>query len=350
MRVNGLLQFTVFVCLLFGLPAFSGEGRIPIWESMTITDSGKYILTRDVDGSPGVPVLDVQASDVHIDLNGFRLRADAAPVIRAVGQRNIEIRAGKLAGGTRGIEIIAAPTGGGGVVIENLMIEGWSEVGVYLDAMYNFQILRNVIEGEGSGAIAVVNNVGGWKVAGTIEWNEAKSPIIVRQGANVSIVHNRLNDVVVDQPVDGAIHVDESYGGIIGWNSLHYVDGDGIYVVNSEGVEVRENTVSIAFRSGIVVEADGNAVVQNVVRGCGDHGIFVRRRENHIDRNVLTSNGFSGNGYGLYLEGSAFDNTYGRNTARGNPGGPCFGPTTSDWCDEGLGNSSFGDNYMPNLF
>jgi len=53
-------------------------------------------------------------------------------------------------------------------------------------------------------------------------------------------------------------------------------------------------------------------------------------------------------GGGGVVEGS--NNTYGRNTARGNAGGVCAGPSTSDWCVMGLGNSSFGDNYIPNLF
>ena len=65
----------------------------------------------------------------------------------------------------------------------------------------------------------------------------------------------------------------------------------------------------------------------------------------------------AGLGHGLHLSfnwGGDW-NTFGRNTARGNPGGPCaFAggpyPPTADFCDEGLANSSFNDNYMPNFF
>jgi hypothetical protein len=70
----------------------------------------------------------------------------------------------------------------------------------------------------------------------------------------------------------------------------------------------------------------------------------------------MNANGRSGQGHGLHISPiwAGNDNTIGRNTARGNPGGPCTAPpgpqNTTDFCDEGFNNTSFGDNFLPNLY
>jgi hypothetical protein len=56
---------------------------------------------------------------------------------------------------------------------------------------------------------------------------------------------------------------------------------------------------------------------------------------NHIEANVLTDNG-----NGLVFDVHAEDNLYRGNTARGS--------VTADFIDSGVGNTSHGDNYMPN--
>jgi len=74
-------------------------------------------------------------------------------------------------------------------------------------------------------------------------------------------------------------------------------------------------------------------------------GTFVNGLRNQVDRNVAGSN-FQ---FGLHFGNAAADCTYGRNTARGNVGGPCPTGGTTDFCDEGANDSSFGDNFMPTL-
>ena len=95
------------------------------------------------------------------------------------------------------------------------------------------------------------------------------------------------------------------------------------------------------------VRGAGSLVLENTVSGSWEDGIEVWGARNHVEGNVLTGNG----GYGLHFEAGSSGNVYRRNTSRGNAGSapPC--PAANlDFCNEGGGNSSAGDNFMPSLF
>ena len=113
-----ILWFRALAILLATVaPAFAGEGRIPIWEPTAITAAGKYIVTRNINGPPGVPVIDILASGVDIELNGQTLVGSGAPVIRAVGHDTITIRNGSVFGDVACIQVVSAPGGSSGVSI-----------------------------------------------------------------------------------------------------------------------------------------------------------------------------------------------------------------------------------------
>lgn len=51
-------------------PLIAADGAIPVWEP-TITEPGRYVLTRNITSSTG-PVLYISSvGDVHLDLGGF---------------------------------------------------------------------------------------------------------------------------------------------------------------------------------------------------------------------------------------------------------------------------------------
>ena len=75
----------------------------------------------------------------------------------------------------------------------------------------------------------------------------------------------------------------------------------------------------------------------------GSYGVYVEGDRNRIEANVLNDKFF-----GLYFAPTAENNVYVGNVARGGAGSGCTGTGTSNFCDEGTGNTSNGDNYMPN--
>jgi len=125
------------------------------------------------------------------------------------------------------------------------------------------------------------------------------------------------------------------------------IEGNGIVIRHSVikegevplqsciGCEVSENRAA-----GIEVDpgSSGTLLLNNTVNG----GIVVSGDRNHIEGNLTTGN----SSFGLLLEGD--DNVYRRNTSRGNSGAGCTSPPGNvDFCDNGTGNSSHGDNYIP---
>ena len=65
---------------LMAAPVWSAEGRTPVWTDGTIIGAdGRYILTRNIVGVGGTPVIEIAASNVDLDLNG---REFASELIR----------------------------------------------------------------------------------------------------------------------------------------------------------------------------------------------------------------------------------------------------------------------------
>lgn len=73
-------------------------------------------------------------------------------------------------------------------------------------------------------------------------------------------------------------------------------------------------------------------------------GIRIVGSRSLVTRNVTTG----AVGFGLHLLPSASGNVYGGNVARGNAGSlPGCSATNVEFCDEGTGNTSNGDNFLP---
>jgi parallel beta-helix repeat protein len=367
------------------LPAIAGEGRTPIyaWQT-TITQPGKYIVTRDI--TPlicNAAVIDIQVpagaitgpGHVDIDLNGFRVSAcPGHPVILAQGQDNITVRNGTLAFADQGVLVIGGPAGNRKVVIEDVKITDVVIAGIQLEGISDFALRRNNVVTTGVlpalvglAQTGIVVDQGGFpgQVKGTIEDNQVERTgggIVVRGGSSVAIKNNRVADLV--GAAQGAIVYDISDNGLIAENTVENVaGGSGIYLGDSQGNKIYNNVVRGAEANGIYLAgfSDDNLVLDNVATQNGFDGLRVEGSQNHIERNVLNSNGLSGQpSWGLHFAafgGPLVNNTYGRNTAHGNPGpaGLCpFGggpnPPTNDFCDEGPGALSWADNFMPFLF
>jgi hypothetical protein len=118
----------------------------------------------------------------------------------------------------------------------------------------------------------------------------------------------------------------------------------GLSASGTGGV-IQENVIQASVY-GICLSGSGVRVAQNVVRGAAIDGVVVYGARNHIEGNLATANG----GCGLHFANGSSSNVYRSNTARGNAAAPCCLGGTTDFCDQGTGNSSNGDNFMPAKF
>jgi hypothetical protein len=91
------------VCLLTAMPVFAADGAIPIWEPTTITQPGKYVLTRNIINADSVII--IESNDVALDLNGFTVETtvifSAAVEVREVD--NVAIENGYIRAASMGI-------------------------------------------------------------------------------------------------------------------------------------------------------------------------------------------------------------------------------------------------------
>lgn len=107
------IRIVVIVTALSGVPDLpAGEGRLELSQSMmpiTITQSGSYVVTEDLQGTSGNRGIHITASDVSIDLNGFDLVGVGASLggIDVTGtHRNISVRNGTVRNwGSIGVDI-----------------------------------------------------------------------------------------------------------------------------------------------------------------------------------------------------------------------------------------------------
>ncbi len=347
-RIGTVFVVCLLACLLC-LPVMAAEGRIPLHEPTVLAGDGHYVVTRNIVGSGLGPVIEIMAPQVDLDLNGFQLIEPSGtfPVIRIGGPViNIRIHNGTLMG-MAGLE---APGGGDKLVVEDVRVTGGMGTAIRVEDTARVVIRRTVIEGSASGGI-VIDSPGPHMA--TIEGNVIRGVgghgIFFRSGS-AGILNNRVNAAGV------GIFLASASGSLVSENTVFGAGDTGIFLRDSKGNKLFDNVVRESSSHGIHIDASSldNLVLNNVATGNGfglpgGHGLFVEGDRNVAERNVLNGN----NGFGLRLAAVALDNTFGRNTARGNLGaapGPCAGGPSGlfppNSCNDGFGNDTYGDNLI----
>ncbi len=356
------------------LPAVAAEGRIPVFLPGTVLCAdGKYIVTRNLIG-PG-PVVLIAAQNVDLDLNGFLVfeTTSANPAIRVAAAAcspgppdHVTIHNGTITGSSTGIEV---PNGVSKIDIEDVKIHNVSGPGIHLTDALGAAIRRTeIVDASGvgiwwDGGIAFKH--------GTIQDNLTRRTsdgiIVTNQCSSIGIVNNRIEEPAAGGGFGGyGIVLSGCGSSLVSENTVERAIQDGIGLFQCKGNKLYDNVVTAGSGNGIHLDrgTSDTLVLNNVstgngtAGGPGGNGLNVEGIRNMIQGNILNSNvgvGLLFNGFGV--AGAACENTFGRNTARGNTGAglpPCGGapplfPPNS--CNATVNcavpNSTFGDNLIP---
>jgi hypothetical protein len=285
------------VALLLALAApcaVGSDGATPIWEPVDITEPGLYRLTRNFPPG-GSGQLRILVDHVELDLNGFVLEAESqdATLWIAPDVQDVYIHDGTVSNTGSYLSALAISAG----PVSHLRIER-----VHVRAYHS---------------------------------------ISVTAGDHISLCNSSI---------DGDPYL-ESVSGLVESNTVR----SGVFQMAGDYTIVRGNTV----RGHLGIGGENNLVADNIVNGLslgegtGNHllrnistyatGIVIVSDYNYIEGNVIEGNG----GGGLWISGN--HNVYRGNVSRNNTSPtPCpTGGGSADFCDEGTGNTSHGDNYMP---
>jgi hypothetical protein len=278
----------------------AADGAIPIWEPTTITESGSYIVTRDI-GCPapsGPTAITIEADAVNIDLNGFTL-CSGEPVIFAQEVYRIRIHNGTIEAYEEAIKFDDVTE----FAIHDLLIRGFEDPCMVDLSGTEGRFEKNALRGD-PGTLCVSGN-----------------QMVVRD--------NRVSPTF--EACGGDIRVGAC-------DDCQLLDNSAVAITSDmNGGIIAGNTIT----DSLVVSGNDNLVLENVVSSGG--GAEISGHRNHIKGNLFNFN----SGFGLKITGNY--SVYRSNTARGNSGSGCLGPSTADFCNQGAGNTSHGDNYMPNV-
>ncbi len=319
--------------------AEAAEARVPLYTTTTITAPGTYVLTRNVTGAG--PLISIQASDVDIDLNGFNLTPTSGAAVNAQNQSRISVHDGFIANGTNAVRFDGVDTGRvervnvvgstaaalsftkcNGIVVRDVIVRNTTAEGVLFDASASatpgvVEVSDSLFSGIGTIAISLKN---------------AASSLVAKNGINSTGARGMLFDTC------SALTVRD--------NIVRSTGFAGFALIGSSGCQVTGNIVRLPTNEGIIVDQNSNEnmIARNQVTGGLITGILVGGDRNVLDRNQSNSNG----NWGIQFNGFSNDNVYRTNMARGNTGGGCAGGP-ADFCDQGGGNTTFGDNFLPAL-
>jgi hypothetical protein len=165
--------------------------------------------------------------------------------------------------------------------------------------------------------------------------------LTVRDSTGGVFLEGNYNTVEHTRQFSSHIWLDDAVGGVVRDNVLQ----SGFIVIESgSGFQVTHNAITGGY---IWLDgADNGVVLDNVVTGSSTHGMYGNGHSNRLAGNVVSESA----GFGVYLELGFSDGTYSGNVLRVNHGTVCSNPTANaDFCDEGTGNDSGGDNFAPDL-
>jgi parallel beta-helix repeat protein len=363
------LAGALFIAAMGSL-ALADESRRPIYQTMTITQPGSYILTRDLQTQP-TPIISIQADGVTLDLNGHTLQSSSTTgaVIQIptgfCGAQGVTIQNGRIRGGGIGIQLQS--TTGCPIILQDLQVSGAQAQGVLLDKAGPAQIRRSQIGG-GTPGVSVVPSLQVTYPTGSheafvisdLQITGGCSCMKVDGGQGV-IQNNRITAQTTTCSL-AAMEVLNVSGAQIQGNTIQMSTDSswlqsGILVGSSPGLQIANNVIQAitssggyAGRYGINLDSQSHdaQIAGNTVSGFSSHGIRVQPTNCRVSENTINRNGGSGislegsnnlaegnrvagnAGAGIIFNAPATQHIYRNNVLRGNTGGAVGGSPNTD--------------------
>ncbi len=379
--------FTLAAVAALPLYVCADEGKTPIYEPTVITDSGSYVVTRDIVAAGTIIDINRPAEPdiaVTIDLNGYTLEnTDAAtPVVDASGFFDIFLTNGTLKGGSNGFHTDNGPIKAR-VRIENMAIKGANGNGIHVvttgpsgssmnvkaskvsnaggngifasTAGGAIDIADSTVEDAGVDGIALVTT-GSIRVEDNTLRDITATGLSITGAQGAVIANNQIFNIAPNQIaisiVKAAAAVDPEWGNQIRGNTLSgspaISTSVGIYI----GPEVKGNILSenvvTQFGNGIQVVSGNNIIRDNNIGGSHGAGIvIVDSGDGDSNGNTIQQNNVGGSG-GAGIEVGGEHNIVRENQCQGNMGPGVSSPLStenffiSNMLRGNTGNSAFG--------
>lgn len=324
------MRRTLVLMFLFASAAVvrADEGRIPIHEPTTITESGHYFLTRDLQfGVEDEDAIVIEAQRVTLDLNGHSVTNTGtgyAGIHIEDDANDVVIRNGRLVGWVVGVWG-GSPTPSLRVRIERLQIRDcWC--GMILTAGHA-EIVANQVSDVLDGIVVGGGSVWTGSVTDNVVLRSQFLGIALGPSHGALIRSNIVSEYCLGGPAaswgidvagEGNLIIENVVtGGDVG-NFCHGIQ------VRQPGRNVVAHNVSVGMDgpdgAGIGVLADGHLILGNVANGNTTHGIHFWN--GGAEDSLVSGNQLSGNGgVGIWYDVSDSGQAYRNNMLRGNAGG-----------------------------
>lgn len=235
-----------------------------------ITQSGSYYLTGNIVGVAGKHGIEIAASGVTLDLNGFDL----------IGMTGM--------GAFDGVR-----TGASGLInisILNGSVRNWGGSGVNLGSLSAFNCRVESVLASGNGVYGIRTGSGGG-ISNCASYTNAFNGMEVGQGSTVSnsTAHNNTGRGILTSTgsiVSGCTAFSNTSAGIQTSNTGCIVSGCIAYNNQGNGITINSGSTVVdcivRFNAGDGIQASSNSVIRN---------------------NSCSSNGFNGDGAGIHTTG-----------------------------------------------
>jgi hypothetical protein len=325
-------SWTLGILLGIGCSALApaSEGRIPIAAPTTLTGSGSYVLTRNIQFDAG-DIITIDAPDVTLDLDGHVLSSTSTThALISVGPaaRSVTLRDGRLSGD--GAAIAYASGAGVKLRMEDLVVDGASGDGIVVYGPATVELLNSRLV---NNDVAMLFPPAAGAVTGRIAGNTiggGNQCLALNYARNMEIVDNMItncgnNGLYIGQP--SAPAGSTFAGNIVQHNTFANCGVGAAVFPDSPGNQIVGN---VFIKTGIGVAADSasNRIAGNTIFGSNlssdcDGGVCVTGPRNLVEGNQI---GGAAPGCGIIFYGAAaLDNSYRNNMLRGNGGGAvCF--------------------------
>lgn len=322
---------TLLVLSFVAIPAaLAGEGRIPIYQSETITDPGYYQLTRDISGS-----FTIESDDVVLDLGGWHLETAGfgTGVTIQNGTRSVTVRNGRITA-HNGVDVQGGGLRSGDIVVEDISFVS-SNRAIDMDQVDSAGVYRNRVDG------ATIRLSGGGEpllahIIGNVITNPGQRGLDLYQLTGGAIVRNSV--IGASGTIAHGIFISGTQpagGNLIADNVVRDLQStsanQSAFSIASPGNHVRGNTAESNEQNGFLITSNYNRVENNHANNNGGEGFWITG-----DNNDLSGNTSFGNGTGLLFHASANGNIYDGNRVCAN---------TTDLDDSGTG-GVIGTNFI----